>query len=95
MIILALPDPKIYKPLYKGRIYWVFENNPTKPFEEWTKDIDILLWDRDIQCLIACGTFLKDKSIKGSILWGQGVDFVALDAKHMVQCVKSISKWYC
>lgn len=88
------PDQNLYKPLYKGQIYWVFENNPAQPFEGWTSEIGVLLWHREAKCLIAGGNYQEDKSIKGCILWGQGVDFIAIDPKHMVECTKSIAKWY-
>ena len=86
-----------YKPLYKGRRYWVFENEPERPFEGWTGDMSlfrILLYDRLLETLLAAGTWIEDGSIYGEILWGQGVDFEAPDPRAMVDAVLSIANWY-
>ena len=92
-IVINVPDPNLYKPLYKGRIYWVFENNPDQPFEGWTVDSDVLLWDRNISTVLACGKYQEDGSIEGCANIGQGVTFHASDPIDIVSCFKSIEKW--
>ncbi len=87
-----VPDPKLYKPLYKGRIYWVFENNPDQPFEGWTSDSDVLLWDRDIDTVLACGKYQEDGSIAGCVNIGQGITFHVDEPKDIVSCFKWIEK---
>ncbi len=86
-----------YKPLYKGRRYWVFENDPARPFDGWTDDMDlfqILLYDRTLDLLMASGSWQEDGSISGGILWGQGGSFTACDPRDMVDQVLGYAKWY-
>jgi hypothetical protein len=71
--------------LYKGRRYWIFENDTRKPFDEWTGDYKILAYDRTFDALVACGNWKSDGSIDAGILWGQGVSFEAVDLRDMVQ----------
>jgi hypothetical protein len=83
-----------YKPLYKGRRYWIFENDTRKPFDEWTGDYKILAYDRTFDALVACGNWKSDGSIDAGILWGQGVSFEAVDLRDMVQQIISLDKHY-
>ena len=51
------PRLKGYKPLYKGRRYWVFKNDPANPFQidptspygKWTTNSDILVYHREFR----------------------------------------------
>ena len=87
-----------YKPLYKGRRYWVFENDPNRPFGGWTDDMNlfqILLYDKLFENLMASGVWNEDgTTISGGVLWGQGVDFTATGPRDMVDTVLGIAKWY-
>ena len=43
----ATPPPlKVYKPIYKGRRFWVFQNDPDNPYEGWTGEWNILVYHR-------------------------------------------------
>jgi len=92
----VLPDHiKHYKALYKGRRYWVFENSMENPYGDWAyKDFEILVYDRTEHAVIAAGKRREDGLIRGSVMWGQGVDFDAHDARQMVDKVLWIASWY-
>jgi hypothetical protein len=83
-----------YKPLYKGRRYWIFENAPLKPYEGWTGDWKILAYDRLGEFLAACGNFKTDGTICAEILWGQGVSFGANDLRGMASYIKYLEQHY-
>lgn len=89
-------DIKTYKAFYKGKRFWVFENDFERPFRdfddpEWHQ---ILFYDLASDDVLAVGKYLKDGDIHGCVMWGQGVDFIVSDAIGMVRSVKSISRWY-
>ena len=95
------PRLKGYKPLYKGRRYWVFKNDPANPFEidptspygKWTTDSDILVYHREFDALAACGEWI-DGVIQAETLWGQGVTFQADSYANMAAHVGWIEKAY-
>ena len=90
-----IPDEiKQYRALYKGHRFWVFENDKENPYQGWATDHDVLLYDRDCGDLIAVGSYEPDGRILGCVLWGQGVDFGASDAKDMIAQTLNIAKWY-
>ena len=91
----VLPEEiKQYKALYKGRRYWVFQNSKDQPFDDWTEDFEVVMYDRSIHAVMAYGNLKADGSIFGSVMWGQGVQFEAADARAMVREVLEIDKWY-
>jgi hypothetical protein len=83
-----------YKPLYKGRRFWIFENNPAKPFDRWTGDSRILAYDRKYEALAACGNYKEDGSISAEYVGGQGVKFNAFDLAGMARELRWIDKVY-
>lgn len=85
---------KRYKSLYKGRRYWVFLNEKDNPFEGWTDEYEIIVYDFDVPAIIAVGSYREDGSIGGTFVGGQGVTFHAIDAKGMIAECINISKWY-
>jgi hypothetical protein len=91
----VLPDEiKAYKALYKGRRYWVFQNSKEHPFDDWTEDFAVVMYDRAEHVVMAYANLKADGSMFGSVLWGQGVQFEAADARAMVREVLEIDKWY-
>lgn len=85
---------KKYTALYKGRRYWVFLNDPEDPFDGWTNEWKIIVYDFEISAVIAVGNYSKDGSIDGEYMGGQGITFDAADPKGMIASCLSISKWY-
>ena len=85
-----------YKALYKGRRYWVFENDFQRPYDGFDdeKENQYLVYDASIDALIAVGGLAENGLIRGCVLWGQGVDFYATDAADMVSQTLGIAKWY-
>jgi hypothetical protein len=87
---------KSYKALYKGRRFWVFENDFSRPYDiyddpEWHQ---ILLFDCEALGITATGYWTALGNIHGCVMWGQGVDFIAKDPADMVSNTLSIAKWY-
>ena len=76
------PHLKGYKPLYKGRRFWVFQNDPDNPYEGWTGEWNILAYHRPCETVVATGNW-EDDEISGEIVWGQGVPFKADSYKDM------------
>lgn len=88
---------KSYRALYKGRRFWVFENDFERPYDiyddpKWNQ---VLLFDANIGCIRAVGRWRDDGGIDGCAMWGQGVDFIATDPADMISSVCTIDKWYC
>jgi hypothetical protein len=85
-----------YKALYKGRKYWVFENDFERPYDGFNdvNDNQYLVYDASIDTIIAVGGLAENGLIHGWVTWGQGVDFYATDAADMVAQILSIAKWY-
>jgi hypothetical protein len=85
-----------YKALYKGRRYWVFKNDFQRPYGIYDHDEyhQVLLFDSLIGDVIAAGILMKDGSINGCVMWGQGVDFYAINAADMINSTLGIPKWY-
>ena len=81
-----------YNTLYETEGYWVFENSKEKPYEGWTEDRQILMFDRNLNVLLACGNWRADGSIEGEALMGQGVTFDAVDLDDMVSTVLQVEK---
>jgi hypothetical protein len=90
-------EVRSYRALYKGRRYWVFENDFQRPYGIYddAKYHQILLFDATVGEVIAAGTRMADGSIMGCVMWGQGVDFHAANAADMVHQTLGIAKWYC
>lgn len=84
-----------YKPLYKGRRYWVFLNNPEQPFEGWTKDYRIIAYDINNGCVMAVGNYRADGMIDACFVGGQGVTFESSSPEEIVHSCLGIMKWYC
>jgi hypothetical protein len=90
-----LPDDiREYNPLYKGRRFWVFENDKSKPYQGWATDHDVLLYDRDCGDIIAVGSYSDRGWIRGCVLWGQGCDFDASSPRDMIDQTLYIATWY-
>jgi hypothetical protein len=83
-----------YTPLYKGRRYWIFLNNPEDPFDGWTKDSDIIAYDLEFDGILAVGNYNKNGSIDGCYMGGQGVTFIADNPRDMIGECLGIMKWY-
>ncbi len=93
-----IPDEiKSYKALYKGRRFWVFENNFERPYSFHTdvKYDQILLFDSAIGIIRANGYWTDAGEIHGCVMAGQGVDFIASDPAGMISSTLRIVKWYC
>jgi len=96
-----------YKPLYKGRRYWVFENDFKRPFklqhayftqaiiyEEFIdeKYDQILVYDAMFRVISATGHLAADGQIHGCHCKGQGLTFTAKDPADMASTVGCIDK---
>ncbi len=88
------PKLKGYKPLYKGRRYWIFQNDPLNAYESWTFDYSILVYHRHYDSIVACGIW-KDGVIKAEICWGQGLSFEVENYSDMASQVRWLEKEYC
>jgi hypothetical protein len=86
---------KHFVPLYKGRRYWIFLNDKEYPFQDWTKDSDIIVYDIDCSGVLAVGSYKENGSINCSYLGGQGVVFEASSPKDMLHQSLEIAKSYC
>lgn len=88
---------KSYKALYKGRRFWVFENNFERPYDIYDdrKWHQILLFDCQVGQIAATGYWTERREIHGCVMWGQGVDFIASDPAGMISNTLSIARWYC
>jgi len=84
---------KSYKALYKGRQFWVFENDFDRPYDiyddpEWHQ---ILLFDCEALGITATGYWTALGNIHGCVMWGQGVDFIAKDPADMVSKISDLT----
>ena len=84
---------KNYKPLYKGRRFWIFQNDPDNPYEGWTGGEGVLVYHRLHDSVVACGNW-KDGVISAEICWGQGVSFITEGYKDMAAKVAWLEKEY-
>ena len=90
----SLPDCLAgYHVLHEEGTFVVFENLKLKPFDDWTEDYAVLVYDRDAGALLACANWKDDQSLEGEVLLGQGVAFLAGDVKRMVAEISKIEKW--
>lgn len=96
-----------YKALYKGRRYWVFENDFARPFKlqnaYYTQAIiyddfidekydQILVYDAMFRVISATGYMAADGQIHGCHCKGQGLTFTAKDPADMASTVGYIDK---
>ena len=64
----ATPPPlKFYKPLYKGRRFWVFQNDPDNPHERWTGGQGVLVYDRLHDSVVAFGNWKDGVNCGGGL----------------------------
>ena len=70
----------------------MFENSKEDPYDGWTEEWEILMLDRNLEVLLACGNWQADGSIEGEALVGQGITFDAADIEVMVSTVLQIEK---
>lgn len=74
-------------PLYKGRRFWVFQNDPSNPFIDLSPEVlgqfHILVYDRVFEGLVAACEINEDGSIFGDIVIGLGDSFEAHDFRDM------------
>ena len=95
----SLPEAlRLYKPLYKGSRYWVFENDPENPFEPWMRDEfeqwQVLVYDRVFDSLIATCEIDENGGISGEITIGLGDSFEASDFYSMSkQLTNTFKSW--
>ena len=83
-----------YTPLYTGRRFWIFLNDKENPFEDWTEDSDIILYDIRFGGVLAVGKYKNDGRIEGCYMGGQGVTFEVSEPKDMIGECLGIEKWY-
>ncbi len=83
-----------YTPLFKGRRFWVFENDFTRPYDIHTDSQydQVLVYDSQIDAVIANGNWAEDGTIHGCSFWGQGISFASPDPAGMVAAVKDIDR---
>ena len=84
----SLPNElRQYRPLYKGLRFWVFQNDPCNPFEEWmSEDLEhykVLVYDRVFEGLIAACEINEEGRIFCEIVIGLGDSFEAIDFRDM------------
>lgn len=81
-----------YKALYKGRRYWLFENDFTRPYDLYTdeKYHQLLLYDNLADTISGSGYWANDGQIHGCSFWGQGIDFIVSDPAGMVSEIRNI-----
>ena len=86
---------KSYRALYKGRRYWVFENDFARPFDSHTDEEydQLLVYDSLTDAISANGYRSPDGTIHGCSFWGQGITFECDDPAGMVFCLQSIDRW--
>jgi len=84
-----------FSPLYKGRRYWIFLNDKKYPFENWTEDFEIIIFDIQFGCVLAVGNYKDNGKIDCSFMGGQGVAFEASSPKDMLHQSLEIAKSYC
>jgi hypothetical protein len=84
-----------YRALYKGRRFWVFENDPARPYGIHTDRLydQVLVYDSLTETIRANGYWAKDRQIHGCSFWGQGISFASPDAAGMVHQIRAIDKW--
>ena len=96
-----------YKALYKGRRYWVFENDFKRPFklqhayftqaiifDEFTNEKydQFLVYDATFRVIPGTGYWAEDGQIHGCHSKGQGLTFTAKDPADMASTVGNIDK---
>ena len=84
----SLPNElRPYRPLYKGTRFWVFQNDPCNPFEEWMSDdfehYKVLVYDRVFKGLIAACEINEAGRILGDVVIGPGNSFEAINFRDM------------
>ena len=84
----SLPNAlRQYRPLYKGVRFWVFQNDPSDPFEEWMSDAfeqnQVLVYDRVFEGLVATCEINEDGLISVDIVIGPGDSFEAFDFRDL------------
>jgi len=87
-------DIRSYRSLYKGRRFWVFENDFARPYGIHTdRQYDqVLVYDSEIDAVVANGHWAEDGTINGCSFWGQGVTFASADPAGLVAAVKDIDR---
>ena len=90
----SLPDCLAgYHVLHEEGTFVVFENLKHKPFDDWTVDYTVLVYDADADAILACANWNDDQSLHGNVLLGRGVSFTAVDVKRMVAKISKIEQW--
>ena len=81
-----------YTPLFNGRRFWVFQNDPARPYGIHTDGQydQVLVYDSQIDTVIASGYWAEDDTIQGCSFWGQGISFASVDPAGTVAAVNDI-----